>query len=205
MARPPHSYNLSCANALELIDPPMVEPISLSEAKEQLRVDFDDDDSIIARIISTAVAFTDAKGALGKAMITQKWRQYVGQRPGTVRLLINPVQTVTRIRFFDPDGNEQDDDLNNYNVFATNGFTIIQPKPGFDWPETENRPDAIGIEYEAGYGDEAEDVPQTVRHALMMLIGHWYERRENTGDGKAQTVPFGFEELIGIERSCWYG
>ena len=205
MARPPHSYNLSCANVLELIDPPMVEPISLSEAKEQLRVDFDDDDSIIARLISTAVAFTDAKGALGKAMITQKWRQYVGQQTGAVRLLINPVQTVTRIRFFDPDGNEQNDDLNNYNVFATNGFTIIQPKPGFDWPETEDRPDAIGIEYEAGFGDEAEDVPQTVRHALMMLIGHWYERRENTGDGKAQTVPFGFEELIGIERSCWYG
>jgi len=205
MARPPHSYNLSCANVLELIDPPMVEPISLSEAKEQLRVDFDDDDSIIARLISTAVAFTDAKGALGKAMITQKWRQYVGQQTGAVRLLINPVQTVTRIRFFDPDGNEQNDNVQNYNVFATNGFTIIQPKPGFDWPETENRPDAIGIEYEAGFGDEAEDVPQTVRHALMMLIGHWYERRENTGDGKAQTVPFGFEELIGIERSCWYG
>jgi uncharacterized phiE125 gp8 family phage protein len=205
MARPPQSYNLSCTNTLELIDPPLVEPVTLAEAKAQLRVDFNDDDAIIGRLISTAVAFTDAKGALGKAMITQKWRQYVGTDPGVVRLLINPVQTVTAIRFFDPDGNEQFDNVQNYSVFATNGFTIIQPKPGFDWPETENRPDAIGVEYEAGYGDAPSDVPQTVRHALMMLIAHWYERRENTADGKPQTVPFGFEELIGIERSCWYG
>lgn len=200
MAKP-----LSCANTLELLDPPAVAPISLSEAKDQLRVDYDDDDALITRLIATAVAFTDAKGALGKAMITQKWRQYPGAKPGIVRLLINPVQVVTRIRYFDLDGAEQDDNLANYNVFATNGMTTIQPKPGFDWPETQDRPDAIGVEYEAGYGDTAEDVPQTVRHALMLLLAHWYEVRENTSDGSIQTVPFGFEELIGIERATWYG
>jgi uncharacterized phiE125 gp8 family phage protein len=206
MAQPPWSGpGLSCANTLELIDPPAQEPISLAEAKAQLRVDFNDDDGLIARLISTAVAFTDAKGALGKAMITQKWRQFPGTRPTIVRLLINPVQAVLAIRYFDLDGNEQFDDLDNYSVFATNGYTVIQPKPGFTWPEVQDRPDAIGIDYEAGYGDNPSDVPQTVRHALMMLVGHWYEQRENTSEGKPQTVPFGFEELIGIERSCWYG
>jgi uncharacterized phiE125 gp8 family phage protein len=206
MARPPWAGpGLSCANSLELVDPPVKEPIALNEVKSQLRVDFNDDDALISRIMSAAVAFTDAKGALGKAMITQKWRQFVGTRPSIVRLLINPVQAVTAIRYFDTDGNEQFDDLANYSVFATNGFTIIQPKPGFSWPDVQDRPDAIGIEYNAGYGDNPSDVPQTVRHALMMLVGHWYERRENTSDGKPQTVPFGFEELIGIERSCWYG
>lgn len=200
MAKP-----LSYANALELIEPPALAPITLAEAKAQLRVDYNDDDALITRLIATAVAFTDAKGALGKAMITQKWRQYTDQKPGIVRLLVNSVQVVTRIRYFDPDGDEEDDNLANYNVFSTNGLTTIQPKPGFDWPETQDRPDAIGIEYEAGYGDTAEDVPQTVRHALILLLAHWYEVRENTSDGSIQTVPFGFEELIGIERATWYG
>ena len=206
MAKPPWAGpGLSCVNTLELIDPPAQEPITLAEAKAQLRVDFNDDDGLLARLISTAVAFTDAKGALGKAMITQKWRQFPGTKPTIVRLLINPVQAVLAIRYFDLDGNQQFDDLNNYSVFATNGYTVIQPKPGFTWPEVQDRPDAIGIDYEAGYGDNPSDVPQTVRHALMMLVGHWYEQRENTSEGKPQTVPFGFEELIGIERSCWYG
>jgi uncharacterized phiE125 gp8 family phage protein len=69
----------------------------------------------------------------------------------------------------------------------------ISPKSGFNWPVTQIRDDAIKIEYVIGYGDAASDVPQTVRHALMMLVAHWYENRETSRMDKMET-PFGFEE-----------
>ena len=57
-------------NALQLVTAPATTPITLSEAKEQLRVESSDDDVILTRLINVAVAYTDAKGALGQAMIT---------------------------------------------------------------------------------------------------------------------------------------
>lgn len=196
---------LSCHQALELIDAPATTPVSLTEVKAHLRVEHTDDDTLITRLLNTAVSYTDVSGALGKGMITQKWGQWVGQNPGTVSLLLKPVQSVTAVKYYDTDGVEQTDTLGNYDVFGTSTATIVSPKAGYNWPTTQVRPDAIKIEYQIGYGDASTDVPDVVRHALMMLIGHWYESREQSVENDLSSVPYGFEELIGIERGCWYG
>jgi hypothetical protein len=48
-------------------------------------------------------------------------------------------------------------------------------------------------------------VPQTVRHGLMMLVAHWYENRETTQEKQMQDLPYGFMEMMNIERNSWYG
>jgi hypothetical protein len=48
-------------------------------------------------------------------------------------------------------------------------------------------------------------VPQTVRHALLMLVAHWYENRETTQEKQMQDLPYGFMEMMNIERNSWYG
>ncbi|MBP2950127.1 head-tail connector protein, partial [Escherichia coli] len=32
--------------------------------------------------------------------------------------------------------------------------------------------------------------------ALMLLVGHWYENRENSSDVSKAPVPFGFSSLL---------
>ncbi|TBN95996.1 phage gp6-like head-tail connector protein [Salmonella enterica subsp. salamae serovar 13,22:z:-] len=32
--------------------------------------------------------------------------------------------------------------------------------------------------------------------ALMLLVGHWYENRENSSDASKTTIPFGFSSLL---------
>jgi uncharacterized phiE125 gp8 family phage protein len=32
----------------------------------------------------------------------------------------------------------------------------------------------------AGFGDAAEDVPSAIRHAIKLLVGGWYENREES-------------------------
>ena len=57
-----------------------------------------------------------------------------------------------------------------------------------------------------GYGDNPGDVPETVRHGLMLLIAHWYENRENELMGTiSKNLPYGFEALMDYERGSWYG
>ena len=36
----------------------------------------------------------------------------------------------------------------------------------------------IEVEFVTGYGG-ADDVPSDIKHAMKMLIGHWFEDREN--------------------------
>jgi len=197
---------LSPQFALELITSPATSPISLVEAKAQMRVEHGDDDAIIQRLIDVATAFVDAQGALGKAMITQTWAQWVSPNPNVVRFLVGPFQSVSSITSYDVDGNLQTANLADFDVFGTTNYKTIQPKSGKNWPVTQQRDDAIKIQYVVGYGDAAADIPQTIRHAIALLVSNYYENRENELIGSiSKTLPYGFDELIGIERGHWYG
>ena len=193
-------------DALELLEAPATTPVTLTEVKDQLRVEHTDDDTLINRLISVAVAYTDVQGALGHAMITQKWGQWVDSTPPqTVKLLLGPLIAVTAVKYYDANGTLQTDTLSNYGIFGTEFSSIIGPKEGFAWPVTQDRPDAIRIEYTIGYGSATTDIPETLRHALMMLIGHWYDNRETTMMDELSNVPYGFDALMDMHRRAWYG
>ena len=196
---------LSPQFSLVQVTGPTVTPITLAEAKAQMRVESSDDDAIIQRLIASAVAFVDAQGALGKAMITQTWGQWLSPNPGTVYLSLGPVQSVSAIKYYDVDGALQTATLADFNVFGTPNRISVSPKSGYAWPVTQTRDDAIKIEYIIGYGSSSTSVPETVRHALMMLVAHWYDMRETSTEKQMYDLPYGFTDMIGIERNQWYG
>ena len=197
---------LPLQHRVQLITGPSVEPISVADAKRHLRVEHSDDDLLIKRLIETAVSMVDVTGVLGKAMITQTWGEWFAPNPSQIVLSLGPIQSVSAIKYYDTDNVLQTDTLSNYFVLGTSGRTTIKPKSGYNWPTTFTRDDAIKIEYVIGYGDTFRDVPSTVRHALFMLVAHYYENRENELIGTvSKTLPFGFEALIDSERNTWYG
>ena len=197
---------LTLQHRIELVAAPTTQPINIAETKKHLRIEHSDDDVLIDSLIKTAIAYVDVKGALGKAMITQTWREWYSPNPTQIVVSLGPVQSVSAIKYYDADNTLQTDTLSNYLVLGTSSRTTIKPKSGFTWPTTFARDDAIAIEYVIGYGNSDTDIPATIRQALLMLVAHYYENRENELIGTiSKTLPFGFEDLINIERNHWYG
>ncbi len=197
---------LPLQHRLDLVTAPATEPISIAEAKRHIRVEHSDDDVFIGSLIQVAVNYLDATGTLGKAMITQTWSECYGPNLSTVRLSLGPVQSVSSIKYYDVNNTLQTDTLTNYYIIGTKGYMTIYPKSGFTWPTVFKRDDAIKITYVVGFGDTPATVPATVRHAIKMLVAHYYENRENELIGvTSKTIPFGIDALINTERNTWYG
>jgi len=184
---------------------PLVDPVTLAEAKAHLRVDHDDEDAGISAMIGAAVSHFDGDGVLGRAMITQSWSQWVSQSPGWVRLNVGPFQSLTAVEYYDAGNEIQTAPLTDFEVRLDGDFVCLKPKKDFVWPPAYIRNDAIKITYVAGYGDTAADVPASVRHAILLTIAHWYEHREAVVEGSYSELPMAVSALLGVERVGWYG
>jgi uncharacterized phiE125 gp8 family phage protein len=191
--------------SLQLMDAPAITPITLAEAKSQMRIESSDDDAYITRLIAAAVTYTDARGVLGRAIITQKWAQSFHEHDTRVYLKIIPAKTLTAVKYYDTNNVLQTAITADYMLVANDDWAYVEPVKGKVWPITYDRPDAIRLEFEAGYGPATTDVPQTVRHALLLLVAHWYENREESAEKAPTSIPFGFEALLNTERTSWYG
>lgn len=184
---------------------PAVAPVSLDDAKMHLRVDHSHEDSLIVALIDAASAHIDGQGVLGRALITQTWATWVGSAPGVVTLPVGPFQSLTSIDYYDSDNALQSGTLSDFETRLAGDFVTVQPKSGASWPTAYSRADAIKITYVVGFGDTGDDVPQSIRQAMLLLIGHWYENRMAVSEANLKEVPLAVDALLGIERVGWYG
>ena len=188
---------------LNLVTGPTVEPVTLDETKLHLRVDITDDDSLIGAKIETARE--DVETITRRALITQTWDLYLDAFPSEsqIELLMPPLQSVTHVKYTDPDGNESTLSSSSYVVdtYSTPGRIVL--KDGESWPgDTLQVVNGVEVQFKAGYGDHASDVPRPIRDAVLLLVGHYYENREAVAVGRQRPVvlPMGVEELLWTYR-----
>jgi uncharacterized phiE125 gp8 family phage protein len=157
-----------------LITGPLKEPIDLQDLKNDghMRVTVDDEDAYIIGLIVTAREL--AERFQGRAYITQTWDLYLDLFPetDTIELFRAPVQSVTSITYT-PDGGSS-------TTFAASNYAVdTRSAPG---PSDQLQSlDGLVIRFIAGYGDEPQDVPADIRHALMKIVADLYENRESYG------------------------
>jgi uncharacterized phiE125 gp8 family phage protein len=175
--------------ALVLTAAPAAEPISLAEAKAHLRIDEDDEDTLIASLIAAARMFVER--TLGLALVTQGWSYFLDFWPRStcVTLPISPVQAVGAVTLHDTDGGATMVNAEGYAVDALSSPARLVFKSAPP-PVVPRELNAFEIGFTAGYGDAASDVPAPIRQALILLVAHWFERREPVVLGLgAQEVP----------------
>ena len=177
---------------------PAVEPISLVEAKLDLKVDHTDENDLIDILRQVSREMVEQR--TGRSLITQTRVIKLDYFPGsTITLTHGPVQSVTHIKYYAVDGDPLITvDASDYWVDIASGIARIIVKDS--WPSTEDMPGAVIITYVAGYGNAGSDVPAPLREACFMILGHLYENRQSVVMSGSPTavveVPMGAEYLM---------
>lgn len=187
--------------ALTMTSGPAVEPVGVDEAKAHLRIDGASEDALIASLVLTSRLHIEA--ALGLALVDQSWRLILDAWPkdGIVKLPLSPVTAVSEIRVRDSAGVGTIVDAGSYDVALVGRPQRIVGKSA-GWPKPGLRAAGIEIDLAAGYGASADDVPAPIRHALLLLVAHWYEHRDPFEIGAPQTaIPNAVSRLLSPYRA----
>ena len=185
--------------SLEQVTAPAGSAVSLTDAKLHLRVDHDDEDTLIQRIVDACTERAEMYQL--RAYGTQTFRLVLPRFPSGRLILLPrpPLQSVTSITYTDTDDAEQTLSTDVYRVDTASEPGRVILNTDESWPDTATEPDAVKIEYVAGYGNA---VPAAERSAVLLLVGHLYENRETVtvGSGPTFRIPMGPEYLLAPNR-----
>ena len=181
--------------------------ISLNEAKAHLRIEHANEDAHITALIhaatSNAEAYTGTR--IAEKSVTKKYSGF-GSLP-----LLAPLISVDQIKYIDTDGVEQTlfDGVSSPTV-TSDIFKVVGQWDGtgdvhntpylttaYDksWPSTRVEEEAVTVVMVAGY--DSTVIPDDIRAALLLMIGHLYENREASVPGVSiASLPMGYYALL---------
>jgi uncharacterized phiE125 gp8 family phage protein len=195
---------------LYLVKSPAVPVVSLADMKAHLRVDFSDDDDLIAAITAAATEPLDGRdGWLGRALIDQTWEAKWARFPlgCGLALPLPPLLEVLAVEYTDPSGAAQTMDPAAYIVSGIGGASKAQVvlRTGSKWPTTACAPDSVSVRFRAGFIDYGQDpplgvVPAPIVAAIRLQAASLYEQREVNSERALTPLPNGYETMLAPYR-----
>lgn len=162
--------------------------VTTVEAKRHCRIDHEDDNAYLDSLIVVAQAYIDGpNGWLGRSFGEQEWTLTLDAFPtGCLHLPIPPLQSVDTVEYTKTDGTTGAvTDFREFVIGSVTGAGFILPAYAGAWPDTRAEPEAVQITFTAGYAT----VPPQVKHAILLLVGEWYENREDASELKLTEIP----------------
>lgn len=188
---------------------PVVEPVTVAEAKAHLRVDNSNSDTEIASMVTAAREWCEQY--LDRTLVNTQWVMRFDSFPpdGTqdIELPRPPMSlagttTAVSVTFTAETGGTQAYSTASFRVDRNSTPGAVKTLYGQTWPPHLMDDNAVSVTWWGGYGSAGSTVPAAVRHAILMLVGHWYESRQAAvGTGAVpQDVPYGVKSLLSSQR-----
>jgi len=173
-----------------------VEPVDILEVKNHIRLEpgITEDDALINALITAARTYVE--NDINRSLVSQTWQIVFDHFPNKDELWLpkGPLISVTSITTYD--------EANTASVLSTAAYFVdtygdrVSLVYGYSWPTDLRHHNGVVIEYVTGYGTKATDIPQPIKQAMLMLVGHWYENREATSYSKIDSVPMAVGALL---------
>lgn len=209
------------SSTLSIVTAPTFDSETLPDIKNHLRVDIEDDDSLISSLITGALScagtmtrrtiytttydlsldYFPCSGGFDLAFRHRAWNHphfagMAGRHRHKIEIPRPPFASVTSIKYLDQGGNLQTLDSGVYRVVPnTEGQAYVVPAFGQIFPMTSYQDASVTIRFVAGYGDWST-LPDGIKNAVRLLVGHWYNHREAVSDGSFSEVPMAVAALL---------
>lgn len=185
--------------AFKVVTPPASEPIPIEVLRAHLRLDADGDsgtnpdDALVMGYLGAAREH--AEKYIGYALAQQTWELALDSFPcDGIELAGGEVHSVESVTYVDSDGVQQDVSASGYllDTFTTpNWLLLAHDSQG--WPETLSVANAVRVRFVVG----ARPLPAAIRSALLLMVGHFYENRQDVQSGvEAKQIPMGSHQLL---------
>ena len=166
--------------SIKLITPPVLEPVTLDEAKAWLKLESPDDDNVVMRLIAAARQMVERYTR--RALLTQTWRLSYSQRslqPSLVLPMAPACQIISR-SVQSETGSQGPIDLSG--VWLDVGSE--PPRLVFQKPYLANQclpfsSQSVTVTFDIrfGYGDQPSTVPEALKQAVLVFVAQAYEKR----------------------------
>lgn len=154
--------------------------VPLTEAKEYLRTITDAELPTMKRQLTAATQFCERRISGHRQFCKTVYNGYLREFPGNDGRITFPLpplysSTGIAITYYDTDNASQTLASTIYDIVVpTDAPAFIEPKQSEAWPSTRLRPDAVTVQFEAGYGGQT-DVPAALKEAVLMKLEHLWD------------------------------
>lgn len=177
-------------SGLVLVTAPAEEPVTLAEAKLWAKIQITADDALVTSLIPTSRR--ECENELDRALVTQTWKLLLDRFPSedeTIYLPRPPLVSITHVKYIDSNGTLQTLATTEYTVDASKEPGRIVPAYGKSWPATRLVPNAVEVQFVAGYGAAAA-VPDGIKSWIKIGVTTAYENREREAAASFSVLKF---------------
>lgn len=184
----------------KVVADPVNEPLTLAECYTHLRVEAVDsdghpEDTLILGMAQAAREYCE--NFTGLSLALKDYEVRMDAFPDPLELPHPPFVGLLAGVTISDEISDNAIDEDTYTIDDYSGiFATI--KPTTTWP-TLGTGNTVRIRYRAGYGDESEaagHLPQAIRAAMLLVLGHLYKNREASTAEALTTLPLGVESLL---------
>lgn len=165
---------------------PTIEPVTLAEAKQHLRVDSNDDNAYIVGLVRAAREWVEEY--LDRTLILTQWTVRADRFPpdstDEIELPRPPMatsgaSTAVSVTYTLENGTTAAYSTSLFRVDRHSTPGAVKPLYGQTWPPHRQDDNSLAITYWAGYGANSTDVPQGIKNAMLLYVTELYEKRGN--------------------------
>jgi uncharacterized phiE125 gp8 family phage protein len=190
----------------DLVTGPSAEPLKMGDIKNHLRIEEGEtaEDELLKRLRATARQRVEK--ITNRKLITQTWKAYYDEWPSgdAIVLPYTPLSTGTApsITYVDSTAGS--------NTFSTTGWrsdSVTEPPRlvltySQSWPSASlDNMNPIYAQFVCGYGNTSTSVPEEIKSAMLLMVGHLYENRETHLVGRTiNAIPDSLDALLASYR-----
>lgn len=189
---------------LTIVTEPTIEPITLEEAEDHLRLSETStgaEDTVIREYIKAARRYCEQ--FQNRAYLEQTWDLWLEDWPSGDYIVLPrpPLVSVSYVYYYGTGGTANTMTAGNYYVDTDHEPGRVALEYGETWPSETLRPGhGVNVRFVAGYGSMPSYVPTEVKQAIKLLVGHMYERREASDIKEVMAIPMGVDSMLWLDR-----